>query len=57
MIWLFLVGGFQILGFGFTLVRLAYDEWRQWRASRAALADREDRHSEVAYTTWKTATM
>jgi hypothetical protein len=34
MIWLYLIGGIQILGFGFTLTRLAYDEWQQWRASK-----------------------
>ena len=56
MIWLILVGGIQILGFGFTLTRLAYDEWQQRRASRMAPAAIEDRHSQVEYATWRTAT-
>jgi hypothetical protein len=56
MFWLYLLGGIQILGFGFTLTRLAYDEWQQSRASRKVPAAQEDRHSEVEYATWKTAT-
>lgn len=55
MIWLYLIGGLQILGFGFTLTRLAYDEWQQSRMSRKAAA-MEDRQSQVEYATWKTAT-
>ena len=54
MIWLYLIGGFQILGLGFTLARLAFDEWQQSRASRMPAA-KEERHSEVEYATWKTA--
>jgi hypothetical protein len=54
MIWLYLISGVQILGFGFTLTRLAYDEWQQSRASRMTPAAKEDRG--VEYATWKTAT-
>jgi hypothetical protein len=54
MIWLILIGGIQILGFGFTLTRLAYDEWQQWRLARKAA--KEGRQSKVEYATWKTAT-
>jgi len=36
MFWLSLIVGTQLLGFGITLVRLAYDEWRQYRLSRIA---------------------
>jgi len=36
MFWLSLIVGIQFLGFGITLVRLAYDEWQQWRISREA---------------------
>ncbi len=56
MIWLYLVGGFQVLGWGFTLIRLAYDEWQQSRASERAPAAQEDRPSEKEYATWNTAT-
>jgi len=56
MVWLVLLGGIQILGFGFTLTRLAYDEWQQRRASRMAPAVTEDRQSNVEYATWRTAT-
>jgi len=56
MVWLILLGGIQILGFGFTLTRLAYDEWQQRRASRTAPAAMEDRPSQVEYATWRTAT-
>ena len=56
MIWLFLISGLHILGFGFTLARLAYEEWQQSRTSRMTPAAKEDRHSEVEFTTWKTAT-
>ena len=56
MIWLYLISGLHILGFGFTLTRLAYDEWQQSRASKMTPAAKEDRHSEVEYATWKTAT-
>lgn len=55
MIWLYLIGGLHILGFGFTLTRLAYDEWRQSRASRMP-AVKEGRPGEVEYATWKIAT-
>lgn len=54
MIWLYLMGGLQILGFGFTLTRLAYDEWQQSRAFNIAPAAQEDRHSGVEYVTWTT---
>ena len=56
MIWLYLISGLHILGFGFTLTRLAYDEWQQLRASKMTPAAKEDRHSEVEYATWKPAT-
>ena len=56
MVWLVLLGGIQILGFGFTLTRLAYDEWQQRRASRMAPAATEDRQSNVEYESWRTAT-
>jgi len=55
MVWLILLGGIQILGFGFTLTRLAYDEWQQRRASRMAPAAMEGRQSNVEYATWRTA--
>ena len=56
MVWLILLGGIQILGFGFTLTRLGYDEWQQSRASRMTPAAKEDRPRRVEYATWKTAT-
>jgi len=56
MIWLILIGGIQILGFGFTLTRLAYDEWQQWRLSRKAPVAKEDRQSQVEYESWRTVT-
>jgi hypothetical protein len=56
MAWLVLLGGIQILGFGFTLTRLVYDEWQQRRASRMAPAAMENRQSQVEYASWKTAT-
>jgi hypothetical protein len=56
MIWLVLIGGIQILGFGFTLTRLAYDEWQQRRLSREAPAAKEGRQSHVEYASWRTAT-
>ena len=56
MVWLVLLGGIQILGFGFTLTRLAYDEWQQRRASRMAPAVTGDRQSNVEYESWRTAT-
>ena len=56
MVWLVLLGGIQIVGFGFTLTRLAYDEWQQRRASRMAPAVTEDRPSNVEYESWRTAT-
>lgn len=55
MVWLVLLGGIQILGFAFTLTRLAYDEWQQRRASRMAPAAKENRQSQVEYATWRTA--
>jgi len=55
MVWLVLLGGIQIVGFGFTLTRLAYDEWQQRRASMAPAAT-EDRQSNVEYESWRTAT-
>jgi hypothetical protein len=54
MVWLVLVGGIQILGFSFTLTRLAYDEWKQWRLSRTARE--EGRRNDAECPTWKTAT-
>ena len=54
MVWLVLIG-VQILGFGFTLTRLAYDEWQQWRLSGKAPAAKEDRQSRVEYESWRTA--
>jgi len=56
MVWLVLIGGIQILGFGLTLTRLAYDEWQQWRLSRTAPAAKEGRQSRVEYESWRTAT-
>jgi hypothetical protein len=56
MIWLILIGGIQILGFGFTLTRLAYDEWQQWRLSKETPAAKEGRQSQVEYASWRTAT-
>jgi hypothetical protein len=56
MVWLVLLGGIQILGFGFTLARLAYDEWQQRRASRPAPAAMEARPKQVEYASWRTAT-
>jgi hypothetical protein len=57
MVWLVLLGGIQILGFGFTLTRLAYDEWQQWRESRTARAAKRDRQSSKEYESWNTATI
>jgi hypothetical protein len=56
MIWLILIGGIQILGFGFTLTRLAYDEWQQWRLSKETPAAKEGRQSQVECASWRTAT-
>jgi hypothetical protein len=56
MIWLYLIGGLHILGFGFTLTRLAYDEWQQSRASRMTPAAKEERPKQVEYASWRTAT-
>ena len=56
MIWLYLIGGLHILGFGFTLTRLAYDEWQQSRSSRMTPAAKKDCSLEVEYATWKTTT-
>lgn len=52
MVWLVLIGGIQILGFGFTLTRLAYDEWQQRRLSRETPAAKEGRQSQVEYASW-----
>jgi hypothetical protein len=54
MVLLVLVGGVQILGFSFTLARLAYDEWKQWRLSRATRE--EGLHNDAECPTWKAAT-
>ena len=56
MVWLVLIGGTQILGFGFTLTRLAYDEWQQSRLSRRPPAAKQDCQSRVEYESWRTAT-
>jgi hypothetical protein len=56
MVWLIILGGIQILGFGFTLARLAYDEWQQKRASRRPPAAMEDRQSPTEYGSWRTVT-
>ncbi len=56
MVWLVILGGMQILGFGFTLTRMAYDEWQHKRASRTAPAAMEDRQNKVEYASWRTAT-
>jgi hypothetical protein len=56
MVWLVLTGGIQILGFGFTLTRLAYDGWQQRRLSRETPAVKEGRQSQVEYASWRTAT-
>ena len=56
MVWLVLIGGTQILGFGFTLTRLAYDEWQQRRLSRKAAAAKEDRQSRRECESWRIAT-
>ena len=49
MVWAVLLGGFQILGLGVTLVRLAYDEWEQWRLYKTAPAAKEGRPNQVEY--------
>jgi len=36
MFWLTLIVAVQFLGFGITLMRLAYDEWQQWRIRKEA---------------------
>lgn len=56
MAWLVLIGGIQILGFGLTLTRLAYDEWQQSRLSRRRPAAKQDRQGRVEYESWRTAT-
>jgi hypothetical protein len=56
MVWLVILGGMQILGFGFTLTRMAYDEWQHKRASRTAPAAMENRQNKVEYASWRTAT-
>jgi hypothetical protein len=56
MAWLVLIGGIQILGFGFTLTRLAYDEWQLRRLSPEARAAKEGGQSQVEYASWRTAT-
>jgi hypothetical protein len=56
MFWLVVLGGIQILGFGFTLTRLAYDEWKQKRSSRKAPVAMEDRRRAAEYGPWTTAT-
>ena len=56
MVWAVLLGGFQILGLGVTLVRLAYDEWEQWRLYKTAPAAKEGRPSQVEYASWNIAT-
>jgi hypothetical protein len=56
MVWLIILGGIQILGFGFTLARLAYDEWQQKRASRRSTAAMEDRQNPMEYGSWRTVT-
>jgi hypothetical protein len=57
MVCLILFGGIHILGLGFTVIRLAYDEWEQWPASRMAVAAKEGRRGQVEYASWNIATM
>ena len=52
MLWLVLLGGMQILGFGFTLARLVFDEWQQRRASRRAPKAMEGYLNQMEYASW-----
>lgn len=47
MIWLILACAIQILGFGFTLTRLAYDEWQASRVSGTLPAAMENCRGET----------
>lgn len=55
MVWLVLLGGIQILGFGLTLTRLVYDEWQQWCLSRTELATSKNRQQDMEFEPWRTA--
>ena len=55
MVWLVLLGGIQILGFGLTLTRLAYDEWQQWRGSERPQRDLEDPADQMEFEQWSIA--
>lgn len=55
MSWLVLIGGIQILGFGFTLARLVSDERQLKRTSRITPADLEDRQHEMEFEPWRNA--
>jgi len=58
MIWLVLLAGIQILGFGLTLARLAYDEWRQRQSAGKMPSAVEDRHGKLEFEPCRTvATM
>ena len=50
MFWLALLAGVHVLGFGFTLSRLAYDEWQQKRMLLAEAAPALDGVSEMRET-------
>jgi len=56
MTWLVLIGGIQFLGFGFTLMRLALDEWQQWHApAKLSMAASEDRPQDKEFEQWNAA--
>lgn len=56
MRWLVFLSAIQILGFGFTLLRLAYDEWQQWQLSKIAAVS-EDRQHNMELQSWEAATI
>ena len=56
MVWLVLKTGIQILGFGFTLIRLAYDEWQRARISAANPGAGKSDRSRLECEPWRTAT-
>jgi hypothetical protein len=54
MFWLVVLATVQLFGFGITLVRLTYDEWKQHR-ERIVMAELEDRQDQVELKLWKAA--